>query len=236
MDKEVSQVGELFLRYYPNPRWQLLAVVPGTVNLGYNHGNLAKQVAGLSDPTLAAYRQLWQHIPESAKWGDRFFAGAGVGIPIGRKLEADGQYDAQFSPGSGAWAFQAGAMWIVSHERLTIGVDALSRYSFTNGYDYQLGWRNTVNATAFYRLDLAKSKVALLPNIGTSLERAEKDYLGGAPNRDSGGTALFATAGTECYWGRLSFSAQAMLPMIQALEGNQAQHGMRLNGGIFWSF
>lgn len=236
MDKEVSQVGELFARYYPNPRWQLLAVVPATYNRGLNHGVLAKEVLGLSDPTVAAYRQLWQHVPEAEGWSDRFFAGLGVGIPLGRKLVEAGQFDAQFSPGSGAWALQAGAMWIASRGRVTVGVDGLSRYGFENAYDYQLGWRNTLNATAFYRLDLAQSKVSLLPNLGGALEWAGYDQMGAGINEDSGGLAVLASAGAECYWGRFSLTTQAQLPMLQDLNGHQARQGLRLNGGVFWSF
>lgn len=236
MDKEVTQTGELFLRLYPNPKWQLLAVVPVAYNAGYNHHALAKDALGLGDPSVFAYRQLWQHKPaEDNGWGNRMFAGGGLTMPLGRKLVTDGDFDPTFSPGSGAWALQAGAMWIVTKGKLTLGLDATSRYSLANSFGYQYGWRNSANANAFYRIDLGE-KVSLLPNLGLATEVDSYDWDGGLRNDDSGGWLALGSGGVDVYAGRFSMSMQAQHAVAKVLNGSQAQPAMRLNGGLFYSF
>lgn len=234
MDQEISQSAEFFVRWYPNPKWQLLAVLPVTYNTGFNHKTLAKQVFGVSDPVFAAYRQVFQRIPdENRKVGQRMFAGGGISVPLGTRKVA-GEFDAQFSTGSGAWAVQAGAMYIASLGRITIGLDGLSRYAFSNPWEYQYGWRNTVNAQVFYRIQ-ANDKLAILPTVGLAGEIASRDAFTGNLVADTGAKVATGTAGVEVYAGKLSISLQGQYPIIQAVNGEQARRSLGINGGIFWS-
>lgn len=227
---------ELWGRFYPLKRLQVLGVVP--VNFFTQQlGNETLIRNGLGDAVvLANYNLLQQAWGTDKKWRQALYLGGGVKFPTGKfDPELIGQnVNPNMQPGTGTFDGLVSASYTLRYGDWGMNADALMRFSRENSAQYHFGNRLNVSGRIFYWADAGRS--SWLPSVGLSHEWAAEDLDRGARLSDTGGFGLFGTVGLDWYLGNLALSAQWNLPVNQYFGGGHIDAGQRIQLGAAWLF
>lgn len=165
----------------------------------------------------------------------------GIKAPTGDSRltnSAGEQVEPAATAGTGAWDGMAGLAYTVPlNAALTLDASAL--YTFRGErYDYRLGdrvdvgtslaWRVCGDATTYPQVSLVAE--ATLRHVQKSEEEGEADD-------STGGMVLFLSPGVKVSFSEAcAASVGVQLPVVQDLNGNQAETAFRLIAGVSFSF
>lgn len=167
---------------------------------------------------------------------------AGVKAPTGQNdhtLSNGEKLEPSSQPGTGSIDFQAGLAYSrFLTEKITL--DASGVYTFRTRHNgFKVGDRADLGVALAYRLS---EDIKETPNIavfaellGVYIGKDNESDVGS--NNNSGGWTMYVSPGVRCRLGeRLSVTAAVLVPVVQALNGEQVKQDYRITAGITLSF
>ncbi len=205
---ETFRTTELWGRFYPHPRVQVVAFVP-LQHLTRENNGVNETLSGMGDITLLAlYEVARTNQPQNALQ-HKLLAGGGFKLPTGKSsYSVDGESNPNFQLGTGSWDVSFQAVYILRYRMMGLNTDVSYRMNGTNENDYRFGDRYNFSVTAFHVFE--SGKIAFMPAVGIASEWAKKDASGEFYRSQTGGKATLSHVGLDVYrqqW-NLGFSWQ----------------------------
>ena len=219
---------EIWGRFYPVKRVQVLALLPYNFNSQESEGKV-KQVQGLGDAlVLVNYNllnntdSLYQNVKHN------LFLGGGVKLPTGRfdRQSENMLLNPNLQPGTGSFDLVANAMYTIRYNKIGFNTNVTFRHNTANITGYRFGDKFGAGAVLFSVLKV--KDVAIMPNAGLSTELAAKDHQHGQLMAESGGHANFMNVGSELYFKSFSGGLTLQKPVSQHVSDGMVKTGNRL--------
>ena len=206
---------ELWGRFNVSSRLQLFAFVP----YSYNHmdGNVQDvRASGLGDVTFMANYMLFKSMDDdNQSLKHMITVGGGLKLPTGKhdKTDQGTLVNPNFQLGTGSVDFLLNATYTIRYKKVGMNVETGYKINTRNQNDYLFGNQHYVSSQLFYSKKLGV--FTLLPNTGIYYERASQHKDGKSVLTNTGGTALFLSAGLETYVANFSVGVNYKKPLTQ---------------------
>jgi hypothetical protein len=228
---------DLWARYFPHKRVQVLASVPYNY---YSRQTDAKTIMtqGLGDISLMAGYMVFNNGDSIGKlWKHTFSVNAGIKLPTGRyNIRNEGlRLNPAMQPGTGSIDYLATLFYSIRYKKVGMAVDANARFCSVNANDYKQGNRYSASAKVFVWQKMGFSS-SLLPMAGLTFDYAQQDRDMGTAVAESGGQSLFATLGLEYYYRSFGIGANYQLPVSTTLAQGTTKATARLGAQIMFTF
>lgn len=228
--QEYFQTTELWGRYYPHPRLQILAFVPYSFNRQVE-SSVTRYLQGLNDAVLMGNFNVLKTpddtIPRTLK--HNIWVGGGLKLPTGKHTytETDQTQVANpnFQLGTGSLDFLLNLAYTVRHKRVGLNADLTCKINTTNKDQYRFGNRVTSNIALFYVQKI--KKVGIMPHMGVYIENSMQDFRQKEVVIDTGGYFVAQTIGAEVYYKRFSIGGNYQIPLTQNLANGHIQANSR---------
>ena len=226
---------ELWARFYPVKRLQLMGILP----LNYfnqREGSSVMTRQGMGDVVvLAHYNLLQQAWGQDKKWRQALYLGGGIKLPTGKFERPMLEYvNPNMQPGTGSTDWLLSATYTLRYGDWGISTDALLRINRENREGYRFGNRINAGGRFFYWAKTGRSN--WLPSLGIAHEWAAPDSDRGLQTSDTGGYCLLGTAGLDWYLGHLALGANWHLPIHQYLGAGHISAGQRVQVSMTYMF
>ncbi|MBK0403750.1 hypothetical protein I5M27_12185 [Adhaeribacter sp. BT258] len=226
--KESFQSTEIWGRFYPLKKVQVLALLPYNFNQQKTESGTT-QVQGLGDAlVLVNYNLLNNTDSLYQKVKHNLFVGGGVKLPTGEfdsKIEGS-EMNPNMQLGSGSFDLVANAMYTVRYDKIGLNTNVTYKYNTVNKNEFMFGNKFGAGTVLFSVLKV--KEMAIMPNAGFSTEITAKDQHFGSELLESGGHANFVSAGSEFYFKNLSAGATLQKPVSQNVSEGYVKTGNRL--------
>lgn len=229
--QERFYTAEIWARFYPTPKLQLLAFLPYQWNF-QDENNQTKSISGMADASLLAQYEILNTTKDtiSQKFEHSFFVGGGIKLPTGKSNynseDALQVANANFQLGTGSTDFLLTSQYTIRHKKLGFTADLSYKINTENSENYRFGNRVSSNATLFYIKQIGK--FGFMPTLGAYYEHSKKDKRENKTVFDTGGNLVNAVLGTQIYTGRFMFGINYHTPLKQNLANNQIKSKNRL--------
>jgi hypothetical protein len=226
--EEFFQSTEIWGRFYPMKKVQVMALLPYNFNRQETEGKTA-YVQGLGDAlVLINYNllnntdSLYQNVKHN------LFVGGGLKLPTGQfKKQAEGSdLNPNLQLGTGSLDLIANAMYTIRYDKIGLNTNVTYKYNTTNKNDFCFGNKFGAGTVLFSVLKV--KEVAIMPNVGFSTEITSRDLQYGYELEESGGHVNFLTLGTEVYLKHFAAGVTAQKPVSQNLSAGYVETGNRL--------
>ena len=226
--EEFFQTTEIWGRFYPLKKVQVLALLPYNFNQQKANGKTT-QVQGLGDALLLVNYNLLNNTDSLyQKVKHNLFVGGGVKLPTGhfeRKIEGS-ELNPNLQLGSGSLDFVANAMYTVRYDKIGLNTSVTYKYNTENKNEFLFGNKFGAGTVLFSVLKVGE--MAVMPNAGFSTEITGKDVMYGDELLESGGHVNFISGGSEFYFKKLSAGVTFQKPVSQNLSEGYVKTGNRL--------
>ncbi|WP_448518924.1 hypothetical protein [Rhodoflexus sp.] len=229
--REVFQTAELWARFYPTQRLQVMAFLPYHSNqqTDYNQ-TFTKNLSGLGEGMLIANYRLLDNVADTVlrRFRHNLLIGGGVKLPTARfRFDAtDNQQVANpnFQLGSGSTDWLTNLVYVIRKGKWGLSADLNFKYNTANADNYRFGHRINGQVALFYTRNVRG--ISLMPYGGVFGEYSGRDDNSGVSIMNTGGSATFAVGGLELYVGRISIGGSFQQPLSQNLaNGTIRAHG-----------
>ncbi|HTJ49160.1 MAG TPA: hypothetical protein VL443_06865 [Cyclobacteriaceae bacterium] len=224
---ETFSSAELWARFYPTKRIQLVTILSYSFNTQVDQG-VTKDIQGVGDiPIFVNYNILNtnnQPLSEARVLNHNLLVGGGIKLPTGKyKYTEDPTQvaNANFQLGTGSVDFMTNLLYTLRFKRFGLSVDATYKMNTANSNKYQFGNRASGTASVFYVQQI--KKFGVMPNAGIYAEDSGKNKQYDIKIDNTGGAATFASAGVETYYKNLSIGFNYQSPMVQHLASNHSK-------------
>lgn len=228
---------ELFARFYPSKKIQILMLLPYNYFL-QKEGNTVFQTNGIGDPTILANYVIVNTAQKSkSDWKHNLLAGAGIKLPLGKyqqihKGETD--FNSNLQNGTGSTDFIVDMMYTLRRKSIGLNAEISYKYNLVNSFQYHFGNRINTSLSLFYWF--SKKKISVLPQVGLNFEHAQQDNKMKAIITQSGGNGLYVLPGLDIYISRFAFGAKAFVPTYQNYAHNQIKSHTRWMANFLINF
>ncbi len=210
---------ELWGRFYPTPRIQILTTLPYITNQTSAAGK-SVQANGIGDATVMA-SYVVAATPDSAlcRTKHRLQLGGGVKLPTGnyRKIQETAIVTpTNFSPGTGTVDFLATMQYTMRVNQLGINTDFVYKFNNENKDGYRFGNQYSGSGQVFYWYK--KPKFSVLPSAGIYYEKAMPNQHNGYELAKANGSTTFSTCGMDVYYKNFAIGGNWQRPF-------ERQHG-----------
>ncbi len=233
--REQFRTAELWGRFYPLKRLQVLGFVP----YQFSQQTMLKTgeitpLQGLGDVSLMAqYNLLNTFMQDSAvrTVDHNLLIGGGVKLPTGR-YRYDASSDAEvanpnFQLGTGSVDYLFTAIHTMRYRQWGLNTDLAYRLTGINSNGYRFGNRINASLSAFYLSSTGPK--AIMPNVGVFVEQAQRDRQQGVRNNRTGGYAAYLSAGAEVYLNKWSMGVSYRHPVAQRLANGEVRANAQLS-------
>lgn len=189
-----------------------------------------QDIKGIGDITVLAMYQLYQTHKDSTYFVHTLQLGGGVKLPTGEFNDKNntGSINQSFQVGTGSWDYLFATEYTIKRKK--IGLNAMLNYivKTENTKFYQFGNQFNYAGTFFYLYE--KNSISIAPQLGFAGEVYQDNYHHKQKLKDTAGDIIFGKLGFEIGKDKLSFGANAMLPINQNLASGNVEANYR------WSF
>ena len=193
---------ELWDRFYPTRRMQVMATLPYVSNFSIA-GSTSAQAAGIGDATLLANYAV-AATSDSALWRTkhRLQLGGGVKLPTGRYRNTENgsllATPANFNPGTGTLDLLATVQYTIRLNQWGLNTDFFYKFNSENKDGYRFGNQYNSSCQLFYWQKI--KQVSVLPAAGIYHEKALANALHGHTLAKPDGSTTFSTCGLDIYY------------------------------------
>jgi hypothetical protein len=225
--REQFRTAELWGRFYPAKRVQVMAFVP----YQFSQQTILKTgavtpLSGLSDITVLAHYNLINTFMDDSVVhivNHNVLVGGGVKLPTGRFRYDENNLSEVANPnfqlGTGSTDWIGNLIYTARYKNWGLNADVSYRVTTTNPNGYRFGNRLNTSASLFYLTSLGSRSI--MPNAGVFVEQAGHDVNQGVINKQTGGYATYVNVGTEVYLTTISFGVSYRHPVVQHLSGGE---------------
>ncbi len=237
--KEIYNVYELRGKYFFNQRWSAMATLPVVNNYRSIKGTTQFDIYGVGDPVLLGNYQLLNtktNPGDTTGVGHRLTIGGGVKLPLGSTYHNYNgkKADLDMQPGTGSIDGLISLEYLVRKQKIGLNASYIMKINTANSHQYRYGDQHNVSGHLFYLL--SGKALTVMPNAGVYGEFAGPDKEGSEQLKDTGGTTLFLSFGTDVFWKSFSINGSYQTPFNTALYGGQVPTSNRIIVGITYNF
>ncbi len=237
VEEDVFRAADIWLRYFPSKRLQMILNVPYQHHQRYTSG--ANQgISGVGDFQLQALYTLVNTAPSPEyPWRHLWMMGGGLKLPNAPYQQRNADqllFPAAFQLGTGAYAGSAHLIYSLRYKRWGVQTDFNYRFHGENELSYQFGRQLFGGAQLFYWLDY-KSWM-FLPQIGWLAEAmaADKEYEMTVPH--TGAQNQLLGLGLDAYYKRMLLGIQWRKPLKINQPQAMPEPAARLQFTVGWFF
>ncbi|MEO8235256.1 MAG: transporter [Flavobacterium sp.] len=194
-----------------------------------------QDIKGIGDITVLAMYRLYQTHRDSTYFVHTLQLGGGVKLPTGKFDETNntGNINQSFQVGTGSWDYLLATEYTLKRKK--IGLNAMLNYivKTENAKFYQFGNQFNYAGTFFYLYE--KNSISIAPQLGFAGEVYESNYQHKQKLKDTSGDIIFGKLGFEIGKDKLSFGANAMLPINQNLASGNIEANYRWSLNLNYS-
>jgi hypothetical protein len=217
---ERFQTAELWGRFYPVKRVQLLVFIPFSVNeQTVLLNNETKRIQGLGDISITVQYNALNTFFDSTV--HTLNLGIGTKLATG-KYQYDENVDDEvenpnFQLGTGSTDLLLSAIYTTWFKKIGLNTEVNYRVTSENSQGYRFANR-FLAATTFFRTVSMKS-TSLLPNAGISFEHAKQDVRNGIRNEFTSGSLVNIVTETELFTKNFTAGVSVQLPVYRNVAG-----------------
>lgn len=220
--QEIFRTTEIWGRFYPHRKVQILAFLPYQFNTQLEKG-IAKNLQGIGDAMVIANYNIFNTLYDTTVFKHSLWLGSGIKLATGkyRYNESSSQQVANpnFQLGTGSYDFLLTANYTIRYRKLGINADISYKVNTQNSQNYQFGNRLSANLQLFYIRNIGN--IGFMPNTGVYLENSATDKRNNYYVENTGGNLLAATMGIDIFFKNLSAGLNYQIPTIQNLADGQ---------------
>ncbi|TDE11579.1 hypothetical protein [Dyadobacter psychrotolerans] len=217
--EEHFKVSEVYGRFFPIKRVQVMAFVPFRVDWQITSADVKKQ-SGLGDVTVLANYNILNTLMDkenAAAFNHTLLIGGGLKIPTGKfKFDENNTVqvaNANFQLGTGSVDFILNAFYTINRDQWGLATNVSGKFNTTNSQDYRFGNQ------AFGTVDLYRSfkvgNFSLTPSLGVYGEKSLHGIQKGEVLTETGGTLLNGAAGITLFTERWMLGINGQKPIAQ---------------------
>lgn len=224
--KEHYQTTELWGRFYPFMKTQLLVFLPYNSNKQTTLSGRTARIEGLGDASMIMHYNVFNTFWDSTihQVNQNLLIGGGLKLPTGKyRYEDTGEEgaNANFQLGTGSVDFVLNAIYTLRYHSWGINADASHKLNTRNSNGYKFANRTNGSLMAFYAAKFGR--FTMMPNVGTMVEYSGQDIKNGVKNRFTGGWLMMANMGIELYYKRYSAGFIFQKPIVQNLVNKESR-------------
>lgn len=225
---------DIWGRWMPNPRWQVMAFVPYQYHLRRFDDGPQQRIRGLGDVSLLVqFSILDPYRPASGRWRHALQVGGGLKLPTGdfrRRAPMNGLETVlppALQPGTGSTDGLLSALYVVSTRRWGVSVDGSFRLTGENSDGYRFGSRAS-GAVRFFHVGHWQ-QITWTPHVGAQWDHRGADFLQGRQQPETGGWVALANAGVEVFARNMAFGLTWSQPLAHHLSDGFVTPGPRFS-------
>lgn len=227
--QEVFRTTEIWGRFYPHRKVQMLAFLPYQFNSQKEKGG-TKNLNGLGDAVITANYNVFNTLYDTTVFKHSFWIGGGMKLATG-KHEYDESNMAQvanpnFQLGTGSNDFMLTANYTLRYRKFGVNTDLTYKINTQNAENYRFGNRLSGNLQGFYVKRIGS--VGFMPNAGLYFENSATDLKNNYLVENTGGNLLAATLGMEVFFKSISMGINFQQPIAQNLANGQIKSQNRV--------
>lgn len=217
--EEHFNVGEVYTRFFPVKRVQVMAFVPYRIDKQVTSADVKKQ-NGLGDMTVLANYNLFNTFMdgENARtFNHTLLIGGGVKLPTGNfKFDENNALEvanANFQLGTGSTDFILSAFYTINKDQWGLSTNISRKFNTKNSQDYRFG--NQFYGTVDLYRSFEVGKLSITPSVGVYGEHAAHGVQKGEVLDITGGKLLNATAGVTFFTNKWTLGITGQKPVAQ---------------------
>lgn len=237
--KERFQSTEIWARYYPHPKIQLLAFIPYSFN-SQTDNTTTRYLDGLNDIVIMGNYNIFRTPQDTIVrvFKHNLLIGGGVKLPTGKHTYTETDLSQVANPnfqlGTGSVDFLLNLAYTIRHKRFGLNADLTCKINTKNNQDYKFGNRVTSNVSLFYIQKI--KKFGVMPHVGIYMENSMEDIRQKDTVIDTGGYFVSNTSGLELYYNRFSIGVNYQIPLKQVLANGHIKGEQRGGAHISYVF
>lgn len=223
---ENFQTAELWGRFYPFKRTQLMAFVPFSVNTQtVLLSNETSKISGLNDATVMMHYNVFSNHLDTLphKFYHNLMIGGGLKLPFGKYKYDENSTEEVANPnfqlGSGTLDFILSTLYTIRKNNWGLSAELGYKINQTNKNGYRFANRVT-NSLILFRTTHAGS-FTFMPNVGLFSEMAKQDLRHGERNSFTGGIMSNASIGLETYYKKTAVGFSYQKPVYQTVADRE---------------
>lgn len=227
---EYFQSTEVWGRFYPIPKLQIMSMVTYHVNKQMTTSENI-YLEGLGDiPVLVNYDVInTTRDDEDYLVNHNLWMGGGIKLPTGKYKFQETPTEVanpNFQLGTGSVDFFMNGLYTLRYKKVGINADVTYKLNTYNKDQYRFG--NKFNGSASFVFIQQVGGLGIMPNVGMYVEDSGLNKSGDITITDSGGSATFVTAGLQLYWGKISIGGSYRTPVSQNLANGRIRANDRM--------
>ncbi|MCU0437185.1 MAG: hypothetical protein MUC49_04675 [Raineya sp.] len=242
--KEYFHTTELWGRFYPTSRVQIMGFVPYSFNNQVDINKQSKKIQGLNDLVLMAnYNILNASTIQDTivrKFKHSLWIGGGVKLPTGKynyeEQDAGQVANPNFQLGTGSLDILTNLFYNVRYKNWGFNQDVSYKINTNNAKNYRFGNKISGNSNVFYIRKISKH-LSLMPYAGIYFEQSALDTRNKEKIKETGGDLLASNAGMDVYWNqKLNIGVNYQIPLSQNLAHGEIRANNRVVLQASWLF
>lgn len=222
--RETYQTAELWARFYPVKKVQLMVFLPYNSNHQVLLNSRAEAVKnGIGDAIVLAHVNVFNSFLDTTNTSHIYqslMIGGGVKLATGKfEYGYEDEINPNFQLGTGSTDFLLSAIHTIKIHDWGINTEVGARLATRSNAKYRFGNRINGSLTAFYSKNWGG--FSIMPNVGALIDYGFRDIKEGQRNSQTGGFATLANAGLEMYYNRFNVGLSYRLPVYQNLGGGE---------------
>lgn len=237
VSKENFHTLELWGRFYPHRRVQILAYLP--LNYHYRkESDTTHHLIGLGDVSLFALYNVYNSafLAETTV-KHSLLLGGGVKVPTGnfqRKHNDGSLLSPNVQLGTGSVDFVAMLIYTMRYERWGLNFNGTYKLNLPNKNGYRFGDQLALSLTGFFLQKIGE--VGIMPQLGVNVEYAMNNRENGYLRINTGGFLSTMSIGVDVYYKNWSLAVNFQQPAWQDLSDGQVYANPRVMAGVNYMF
>lgn len=217
--EEHFNIGELYTRFFPVKRVQVMAFVPFRADRQITSADVKRQ-SGMGDITVLANYNLFNTFMdgENARtFNHTLLIGGGVKLPTGRFRFDENNVlhvaNANFQLGTGSTDFILNAFYTLNRDQWGLAANVSRKFNTNNAEGYRFG--NQLYGTVNLYRSIRIGKLTVTPSVGVYGEHAGHGIQNGETLGITGGELLNASAGITLFSDKWTVGITGQKPVVQ---------------------
>ncbi|MDQ6481411.1 hypothetical protein [Dyadobacter sp. LHD-138] len=217
--EEKFNVTELYTRFFPIKRVQIMAFLPYRMDQQITTSGTKKQ-NGFGDMTILINYNILNTLMDrenSSKFTHTLMVGGGIKLPTGRFKYDENDVlqvaNANFQPGTGSTDFILNAFYTVNLDQWGLGFNVSRKFNTTNSQEYHFG--NQLYGTMDLYRSFKVGKMTLTPAVGLYAEQSARGTKNDVVLDETGGRQLNGTVGLNLFSNRWTLGINGQKPIAQ---------------------
>lgn len=209
---ETFQTTELWGRMILKKRFQLFASLPYSKNTRVEN-NSTTMVSGIGDVNIMTSFVWIKPSTKDKNWNHSLQSSIGIKLPTGKydQLQNNIFLNQNIQLGTGSFDIPTNLMYTIRYKKSGMNTELNYKINSNNKYKYQFGNRFT-GAVRLFTQKKIKS-LTLLPQLGASIEIANRDKRNYEIENYTGGQFIFSNIGFDTYFNKFALSMQCQKPL-----------------------